>query len=476
VSGSAAGCILAAAGLVPLLAAARPALRAAGLAAWTAGVIIGAGDLLHSPISRLRVEAGGRPAAAAAALAAAALAVVIGGLVAHRWPGAYLLAVVAAAPARIPVHAGGEDANLLLPLYAVLAGGWAATAYEMLRGSERPPALGRVGAAAAAFVAWSAVTMLWTADERQGAITMLFFLLPFGLMLSRLGSLRPGRDLLRGALAIQIGLALVFAAVAFWEFTAKDVFWNPKIIVGNEYAAFFRVNSLFWDASIYGRFMAVTIVLLAGLGVYRRITLPLAGLIAVLFAGMYIAYSQSSLLALAAGALVLGFGIWPRRVTVLVLVAGAVLGLAGLAVALHGNSANSVSSDRAHLVDLGRKVIREHPLAGAGVGGFSRAALRGTAHPGRVGSAASHTTPVTVLAELGPLGLAIFVWLLAEAVRAALRRGGGRMPEPLLLAALAALVASSLFYNAFFEDPAVWILLALIPTVTPILFPPVAAA
>jgi len=39
------------------------------------------------------------------------------------------------------------------------------------------------------------------------------------------------------------------------------------------------------------------------------------------------------------------------------------------------------------------------------------------------------------------------------------------VPHMVLLAALTAIVASSLFYNAFFEDPQTWILLALLATV-----------
>ena len=100
---------------------------------------------------------------------------------------------------------------------------------------------------------------------------MLFFLLPFGLLAALVAAGPVGRWELRLALIVQVVLAVVFALVAFYQYAAKDVFWNPKIIVGNEYASFFRVNSLFWDASIYGRFMAMTIVL-AG----RRRRLPAA--------------------------------------------------------------------------------------------------------------------------------------------------------------------------------------------------------
>jgi O-antigen ligase len=160
---------------------------------------------------------------------------------------------------------------------------------------------------------------------------------------------------------------------------------------------------------------------------------------------------------------VLGASIWPRRVVIGLAAVCLIVGLAGLAVAVHGNSAKSVTSDRSTLLSDGWRVIRHHPLDGAGIGGFSRAALAGTAHPGRVASAASHTTPVTVLAELGPLGLLAYLALLASIAWTALRGAANERWQRLtMLAAMAALVTSSLFYNAYFEDPATWILTALI--------------
>ena len=460
-TGSEAGSLIAAAGLVPLLCAANVWARRGGWVAWTAGVAIAGADLLHSPIARIRVDATDRPAeAAAAGLVGVALLAVAAAILTRR-PWLLLLAAVAAAPARVPVHAAGEDANLLIPLYGVIAVAWAAEGWELLQGRGSVPQLGWVGRAAALLIGWSAVTLLWTADHRQGTIEMLFFLLPFGLLTARLGALRPVARDLRLALGVQVLLALVFAAVAFWQFAARDVFWNPKVIVGNEYASFFRVNSLFWDASVYGRFMAMTIVLLAAVAVYRGVTAPLIGLIAVLFAGLYVAYSQSSLLALAAGALVLGASVWPRRVTLAVVATGLVVGLGGLVVAANGNSAQSVSSDRSHLLDLGSRVIRDHPLAGAGVGGFARAAVASTRTPWRTAGAESHTTPVTVLAELGPIGLVAFVGLIAAAAWSGLRRPRDHV-RMALLAAGAALVTSSVVYNAFLEDPATWIVLTLL--------------
>jgi len=189
---------------------------------------------------------------------------------------------------------------------------------------------------------------------------------------------------------------------------------------------------------------------------------PLLLLVAVLFAGQYLAYSQSSLLALAAGAAFLGATFWPRRLVVALAVVVVLVGAAGLLASSHGSSTRQVTSGRSRLVEDGLRVIRHHPLNGAGLGGFARAALAGTAHPGRTKTAASHTTPLTVLAELGPLGLAAYLALIASIAWSALRAGPDRDLRLMLAAALTAVLASSLFYNAYFEDPASWILTALI--------------
>ncbi|MGH3139445.1 MAG: O-antigen ligase family protein, partial [Gaiellales bacterium] len=132
-----------------------------------------------------------------------------------------------------------------------------------------------------------------------------------------------------------------------------------------------------------------------------------------------------------------------------------------LAVEVSGSSANRASGGRSHLIDLGWRVIRHHPLLGAGLGGFAKAAVAGTEHPYRLKGAASHTTPVTVAAELGPLGAIAYGWLLAALVWAG--AAGRRAPavSRTLLAALVAIFASSLFYNSFFEDPTVWLIAGL---------------
>ena len=83
-------------------------------------------------------------------------------------------------------------------------------------------------------------------------------------------------------------------------------------------------------------------------------------------------------------------------------------------------------------------------------------------HPWRVASAASHTTPLTVVAELGPVGIVMYLAMIAAVVAAAVGSGPFRAVRLTLLAAFLAILTSSIFYNAFFEDPTTWILMALL--------------
>src|SRR5207247_10929271 len=86
------------------------------------------------------------------------------------------------------------------------------------------------------------------------------FCLPFGVLAVCLARLPWDRRWLV-ALGVQlVAMAVAFAAIGVYQWATRDVFWNPKVIVGNVYAPFFRVNSVFYDPSVYGRFLVVAIL------------------------------------------------------------------------------------------------------------------------------------------------------------------------------------------------------------------------
>jgi hypothetical protein len=463
-----AAAVLGCAGLAALyLAPSRPA-RSAGLAAWAVGLGV-VGLYLLPDVSRTRL--------AAAAVGGLVVAVVVA-VVLRRWPYFLAFATLACIPLRLPVDIGTEEVNLLLPLYAVIGGLALSLAWAILRGDERARELGPLAWPVAAFVGWAGLSMLWAVDVHRGAILLGAFLLPFGLLAIGFARLPwRGRWLtwLWGGL---VATALAYAAVGGYQWITRDVFWNPSVKVFNAYAPFFRVNSVFWDPSVYGRYLTVAILAsLAGIllgGVRGRRVAALYVVVVATWLGLLISFSQSSFVALAAGIVVSVAVAWGRRATLGLVALAAVTAVVLVAVPqvrheLVGKSRsgfNRITSGRANLVGQGIRITLDHPLAGVGAGGFSHEYARRLGIPGRDPKrVASHTMPVTVAAEGGVVGLALLVWLLAAAFLATLTGLGRGFTSRVSLAVgvvLVAIAVHSLFYAAFFEDPMTWALVGLV--------------
>jgi putative inorganic carbon (HCO3(-)) transporter len=456
-----AGGPIACVGLAALyLAPARP-WRLAGLAAWAVGSLLLAVHLAPH---------GHRVVLAAAAVVGLLLAAA-GAAILVRIPWLFAIAALACVPARIPVHVGSTTANLLVPLYGVVAAGALAFVWEELRGPPRARELGPLALPLAAFVLWTGLSLVWSDDLRQGAISLLFYYAPFGLVALALARLRLERRWLLAVYGELVLMALVFAAIGVYQWATRDVFWNPKVIVGNAYAPFFRVNSVFYDPSVYGRFLVVailaTLVVALGRVGLRELAAATVG-IALIWVGLLFSFSQSSFAALAGGILVASALTWRRRALAAIAVGAAVLVVVGVATprvrsSVLGHSRaglNHASSDRYRLVRNGIRIAVAHPVEGVGVGAFRHAYAERLHLKGKEPkSAASHDTPVTVAAETGLPGLALLAWLWAVAFGVPLRLRSAA--SRIVGVALVAIAVHSLFYNAFFEDPMVWGLIGL---------------
>ena len=92
----------------------------------------------------------------------------------------------------------------------------------------------------------------------------VFFYVPFALLFAVLRDVEWSPRLLRAGLGVLVVLALAFAAVGFVEYATRTLLFNPKVIASNELEEYFRVNSLFFDPNIYGRFLALVMLGLAG--------------------------------------------------------------------------------------------------------------------------------------------------------------------------------------------------------------------
>ena len=475
------------------------------------------GDQWHSaPIADLRDDPTRLVALAAVSIAAVtALATTF-----RRWPVVLPLAIVFALPFRVPLEAGGDTANLLVPLYLVIAGGVLARAFDDWTSRPAGPVAGQGGPAGgprsgldlphpapppgiaaqwlprvlAAVVVLYAAQTLYSPDFSKGLQSFCFFFAPFSLMFGLLRNVEWTPKLLATALWVVALEAVAFVFVGSVEHLTHSLFWNDQVIRSNEFHTYFRVNSVFWDPNIYGRYLAlaITIAMAALLWARERRELALlSALVGILWLGLVPTFSQSSFAALLAGLAVLAALKWnPRWVA-------AAVGLAAiggvLVVLLVGGSEkinlsriNIDTSGRANLVSGGLRLFAQRPVYGYGSGSFPKA-YREHIDVDKVPVSVSHTEPITVAAEQGFVGLALYLALIVLALWVMLSglstsRAGGvgtagsrtdRGPpagpaatatgpaRPAVLAAFVALLVHTMAYAGFFEDPITWVLLAL---------------
>src|SRR5262249_54693552 len=140
-----------------------------------------------------------------------------------------------------------------------------------------------------------------TTDIRTGAIDLLTSFIPFTIIAISVARLpwQPSRlKILYGEL---VGMALIIAGVGFYQYETRQIFENHKVNIANAYAAISRVNSVFYDPSIYGRFLVVALVATAVVIVRAkslRVGLAALAFAVVAFLGLLVSFSQSSFSAL----------------------------------------------------------------------------------------------------------------------------------------------------------------------------------
>lgn len=399
-----------------------------------------------------------------------------------RWPRAVLPVALATLPFRVPIAIGGESVKLLLPLYLTIAGAVLARGWMSWRGrgADAPRPAKLLDVTIVIFLAFYALQSAYSGDVAVATQNFCFFYAPFVLLYGLAAETKWDAKLLRTCGATLVGVALLLVFAGYIEFARGEYLITPGGIKPNDFDPYFRVQSLFFDPNIYGRFVAIVMIVVAALMLFSEKTkrvLRCALVLALLWAGLVMSLSQSSFASLLVGLVALACMRWRAKP---VLIASGAVVLLGVVLALSFPSVSKIdltskrgaetsTSGRFDLVKGATSLWADKPVFGFGSGDFSRAfqkkRLASDTAFGSPTTTKSHTAPLTVAAEQGVVGLLAFLALLAAGFVAVYRRVGSDDTRPGVVARIAvaaaftALFVHSLAYAAFLEDPLTWTLL-----------------
>jgi putative inorganic carbon (hco3(-)) transporter len=448
----------------------RPARSAAMIVALTAAPLLVAGNVWSEPrVADFRSS----PAQVAAAVVVGGAALALLATLFRRHPSSFAIAAFAVLPLRIPIDIGGETANLLVPLYLVIAAGVLARASTDRRAAADGPRPARADRwsqrlrwVLAAGLVLYAIQASYSVDVSNAIENIGFFLTPFAILFALLVEVEWTRSLLRRVVTAVGIVAAGCAAIGIYQYFARDLFLNPELFDANELHVYFRVNSIFFDPNILGRYLALAITALAACiawGGSRRDLTGACVAVGLALVGLAFSYSITSFGALLAGLGIVAVLRWGLRGAIGF---GAIGAVALVVLLIAGGTPNSdIQSDRsidsghADLIKGGIDLAQDRPIAGYGSGSFGRAFFDQIE---QARTTVSHSEPITVAAEQGAIGLILYAVLLVVALFTMLGDGAGAsLARAAAAACFVTILVDSLGYTGFTTDPATWALLGL---------------
>jgi len=288
--------------------------------------------------------------------------------------------------------------------------------------------------------------------------------------------------------------AIIVSAIGLFLYLTSSYIWNPPSFGP------LRVNATFHDPNIFARFLAFAMLSLALLAAdlettVRQRALWVAGSFAAA-ATFPFTYSRAAWgFALVVALVVVAIARQKKRAIALVglivaifaaiaIIDPSVLSRAALlAQNLESPFRNRAFLDRApwlrflavlpldsirqYLIGSGLIMFADHPIFGTGFGTFSQSLLStyaGLVPPG-VDDTASHTSVVTVVAEMGLVGLAIVLVtgysFVRSTMRAAMQSAAVRTLALAPAVALLLILLTSQISGRLFEEPYLWLFLGL---------------
>jgi O-antigen ligase len=358
-----------------------------------------------------------------------------------------------------------------VPLYLVIASAFVAGLLDARRRVPRgadPAAAVWLKRVLAATLVLYAVQATYSEDFSNAVENAGFFLVPFAVLFCLLSEVRWTRANLT-AVTWAVGIVgAVVAAIGIGQYLSRDLILNQQLLESNQLKPVFRVNSVFFDPNVFGRYLALGVIALSAAVAWSRggRSAYLATAVGVLMlAGLVLSFSITSVAALLAGMGLLAIVRYavPGAVAVVaaIVLTGAVFAFTGGADRSDIGPTRGIDEETSGRIDLikgGWELVKEEPLAGWGSGAFGRAyfdQIRETE------TTTSHSEPLTVAAEQGVPGFLVYLGLLGTMAWVLLGAGvGSSAARAAVAAGIAALVVHSLGYAGFLSDPATWALLA----------------
>ncbi|MDR3289050.1 MAG: O-antigen ligase family protein [Peptococcaceae bacterium] len=318
------------------------------------------------------------------------------------------------------------------------------------------------------YVGVGGVSVLYSADRHKTAVEVIRLLVLLALYLA-VGLLSQGKQKLLPLYAVHT-LGCLLTPLVIFEAATRHFIWQQQFAEG----VLARPPATFVDANILARYLVLALVANLVLqyfaegwrarSLYQLAMAALAGALAATF-------SRSGYVTLAVVFILLAVLV-PRRKILLPLGLLGVLAaliLAGYPTMLQRlltikEGIGALDAQRQYLVQAAWAMFREQPLTGVGLGAFQTVFLAKYLFMKTVedGATLSHTTVMTIAAELGLLGLAAManVWAALIRLIGRTRRRLGR--EEWIVGAAYGLWILTIFISSqaearFFEEPLLWV-------------------
>ncbi|MDP4161109.1 MAG: O-antigen ligase family protein, partial [Bacillota bacterium] len=328
------------------------------------------------------------------------------------------------------------------------------------------------------YIAVGAVSLLYSIGRGKTAVEVFRLLTLFLLYVGICLLTKRKNHLLPFQVVHWVGVALV--PLALYEGATRHFIWRGYLAEG----MIARVNATFVDPNIFARYLVLAIVanlILQFLNTNARKRFVYFGALLGLLGALAITLSRSGIVTLVA-VLILMVILIPHKQIIQPI---GVLGLIGAVIVASRPTIwqrlltfregfGALDAQRQYLWKVSWAMFRDHPIFGVGLGGFQKMFLTHylsmkTVIPDVEGVTLSHTTILTIAAELGVMGLIALTWFWLALIRVLRRLHSAVLVQSESINSeryipgvgyflwIVTVFISSQAEARFFEDPIIWI-------------------